>query len=658
MTVFQLKRDSLVLLHLLALLGVGLACYHNSFSGPFIFDDIPWIVENKSLRQLWPLRPLVGTNRPILNLTFAANYAVGGTNVVGYHVVNLLIHLTATVVLYDLIRRTLLLLGNWSKHPSRAAWFAAIVSGLWTAHPLQTQSVTYVVQRSESLMSLLYLLCIYCFLRGIDEQRRYRWHVATVICCWMGMGTKEVMVTAPLAVLLFDMIFVNRRWQTPLKTRLALYAGLFLSWSWVFSNASVTLASTSSSVGSNSQGITGSDYFVSQPQVLLSYLRLFFWPDPLCIDYYATTFRTVSEIAAPGIVILGLFVVCLWALRYRPVVGFPSFMTFLLLAPSSSFLPIADPIVEHRMYLPLACLIVLTVASVWWAVNQLERRCKLSPTTVRAISAVAVLGTLTALTSTTIARNRDYHSVVSLWGSAMEVNPQNPRAFNQLGVELEKSGRHDKAFDYHVEAVRLSNATHRKPLAEYHYSLARSLHRQEHIPEAIFHYQRAIQLRPRSTAVLLNLGIAYCDLGNVDEAIAQYREAIRIRPNYSLAHNNIAIAFAGQCKYDEALNHFEKALKGRPSIPSIRHTVARMLIKMGKPQDGAELYLRLAMEELQSGRRRVAVEILDRALQQIANENRADIVEMIEEQRRKLTQHRSSNARPDPESLTRPSLSR
>src|ERR1043166_178084 len=175
------KRDQLSKFLPVLVILAGLCVYNNSLTGPFIFDDLLSIQDNPRIRTLWPLwEGLSTTSRPVVWLTLAINYAVGGLNVWGYHAVNLAIHILAALVLYALVRRTVLLLVSDSKR-DEATWLAGAVAMIWVVHPLQTQCVTYVIQRGESLMALFYLLTLYC------ATRRGWWHVAAVACCALGI---------------------------------------------------------------------------------------------------------------------------------------------------------------------------------------------------------------------------------------------------------------------------------------------------------------------------------------------------------------------------------------------------------------------------------------------------------------------------------------
>ena len=193
--------------------------YQNSSSGPFIFDDEESIPKNPSIRQLdTALSPPSGigitvSGRPVLNASFALNYAISGSNVVGFHLGNVLIHILAALTLLAVVRWALLSAVFNGKFSTHATALAGFISILWAVHPLQTESVTYTVQRAESLVGLFYLLTIYGFIR-YAAGGRWSWCLLSGSACLLGMGTKEVMATAPFVVFLYDRTFVSGSFRT------------------------------------------------------------------------------------------------------------------------------------------------------------------------------------------------------------------------------------------------------------------------------------------------------------------------------------------------------------------------------------------------------------------------------------------------------------
>ncbi|HEX3728548.1 MAG TPA: hypothetical protein VHV47_02000, partial [Opitutaceae bacterium] len=203
----------------LLLVLLAIAAYAGSLGGKFLYDDVPGIVDNPSIRSLRtalipPAGGLPESGRPLLNLSFALNYAAGGLNPWGYHAVNALIHGLAGAVLFGLV------LGTW--RGAHAVKFAGMIALLWVVHPLQTESVAYVSQRAEALMGLFYLLTLYCFIRG--------WRGLSCLACLCGMACKETMVTAPLLVLLYDRAFVGGSFREAMKRRGRYYLALAATW--------------------------------------------------------------------------------------------------------------------------------------------------------------------------------------------------------------------------------------------------------------------------------------------------------------------------------------------------------------------------------------------------------------------------------------------
>ena len=308
-----------------AILLAGLAAYSNSFRCPFIFDD-KIFVNQPAAQHLWPIRPLLKAPRPVAQFTLALSHSLGG-DVWGYHAFNLTVHLLAALTLFGVVRRTLTLPAlSGAEGPLFAPRFARAstalafcIALLWALHPLQTESVTYIIQRMESLMGLFYLLTLYCFIRAVSHQDtdpvvcgrkaallqgntpgtatdspfpgvlaswwRKKWYAAAVLACALGMGSKEVMVTAPLVVLLYDRTFIAGSFREALRRRWGFYLALAASWLIVSRQIMEAFAPGAKSAGFGFAGVTLLQYARSEPGVILHYLALAFWPSGLCLDY-------------------------------------------------------------------------------------------------------------------------------------------------------------------------------------------------------------------------------------------------------------------------------------------------------------------------------------------------------------------------------------
>ena len=357
-----------------------IAAYGNSFHGPFILDDTPSIVENPSIRHLGsaqvltaPPEALTVVGRPVPNLSLAINYALGRLTVEGYHAVNLAIHILAALVLLGLVRRTLLLPALAARFGPASTGLALAVALVWALHPLQTESVTYIIQRAESLVGLFYLLTFYCLVRGATSAQGWVWYAAAVGACALGMASKEVMVSAPLVALLYDRLFISGSFKEGLRRRWGWY--LALAATWAILGLLVYLSVGRGGSAGFGLGLTAWEYARTQFGCIIHYLRLAFWPNPLVLDYGGSTVSSAAEIVPYAIGVGLLLAATAVALAWRPKWGFLGVWFFAILAPTSSIVPLVGQTeAEHRMYLPLAAVVTLVVLAAYAALERLGRR--------------------------------------------------------------------------------------------------------------------------------------------------------------------------------------------------------------------------------------------------------------------------------------------
>ena len=577
---FHLAMVTLILL-------AGLIAYWNSFEGTFILDDADQILGNTAIHSLWPVSKVIaGTRRPVWKLTLAANYAIGRYEVFGYHLFNLVVHLAAGLTLFGLVRRTLRLPSLPPIDVKSADLLALAMAVIWLVHPLQTQSVTYIAQRTESMMGLFYLLCLYCVLRASQVPRAWPWCVGAVAACWLGMGTKEVMVTAPLVVLLYDRVFLSDSWSKVMRQRWGIYLA-FLAAALVLIVDVVNITKTTNllTAGFQYKEITKHEYLATQGGVILHYLRLVFWPEPLCLDYGWTPARTLLEIFLPCTIVTMLLVASCAAFRRRPALGFLGLSFFLILAPTSSFMPIADLAVEHRMYLPLAPVVILVVFGFCTLAGRVLPHGFARNAGVGGTLLVVVL----ILMARTIDRNTDYHDPVTMWKDVLLTAKRNPRAYNNLGIFVSKNGDAKQAMKYFQEAIKINedyaaaynnlgavlskrgqNAAAAQlfaralgidpKYARAHYNMGSLLAKQGKMAEASIHYERAISIQPRYPNAHYNLGRVYVAQKRLHQAVEHFREALRITPDFLDAANHLAAAYAETGQWDKAVTTAQKAV--------------------------------------------------------------------------------------------------
>jgi protein O-mannosyl-transferase len=522
----------------------AIAAYSRTFSVPLLFDDHYAIADNLTIRHwstaLWPPGDMTTGGRPILNLSLAINYAISGTAVWSYHALNLAIHVLAGLTLFGIVRRTLVLGGltramgdegrgrRTPPHLGTAACgdaalqadatlFACSVALLWTLHPLQTESVTYIVQRAESLMGLFYLLTLYCFIRGAgaNDRRHRAWYALSVAVCLLGMATKEVMISAPLIVLLYDRTFLAGSFREAWRRRWGLHVALAATWLLLLGLVAGAGWDRNGAFGI-AVGLSPWAYWLTQFEAVTRYLWLSVWPHPLVFEYGTFWVNRPAEVARYALAVVGLAVAVLVALWRRPVPGFLGAGFFVILAPTSIMPGRFQMIVEHRMYLPLAAVTTLAAIGIHAAVRRQSWM---------AFAALALgLGLLTAR------RNEDYRSESIIWSDTVAKRPNNERAHNNLGfVWSRMPGR---------------------------------------LNDAVAQFEEALRLKPDYAEAHNNLGSVWSEMpGRSNDAAAQFEEALRVRPGYAEAHNNLANAWATiPGRLNDAIIHYEAALRLKPDF--------------------------------------------------------------------------------------------
>lgn len=568
---------------LLLLTAVGLA-YHNSFSGPFIFDDVPTIVDNPSIRHLaaWrdillPPRGTTTDGRPLLNLSLALNYAWSGVDPWSYHVVNAAIHALAGLTLFGLVRRTFLLPALRERYGPRATSLAFSIALLWLVHPLVTESVTYIVQRAESQMALFYLLTFYAFARAASSRdHSARWLGLSVAACFFGTATKEVTASAPLLVLLYDRTFVTGSFCSAWEKRRAYYLSLATSWLLLAALIASTGGNRSGTVGFGT-GISCFAYWLTQPRAIATYLKLSFWPHPLVFEYGTEWVTRTVQVVPYALLLVPLLGATLFALVRRPGLGFLGAWFFLILAPTSLMPGINQMIVEHRMYLSLIPVVVLTVVFTF----------RLLRDSVFPLH----FGVAVGLALLTAQRNEVYHDEIALWRDTLARRPNNGLAHLSLADYLRRDrqgmrlDRVPEAIEHYQAAIRLVPTS---PIAHANYGA--TLLVVGRIQEAVEEVRYSLQLWPKNAKAHHTLGLAYARTGHLAEAITEFQIALHLDPNLVEAHDNLANALQQTGRPDEAVVHYQAALAAKPDDIDAHYNLANALAGLGRTDDAIRHY--------------------------------------------------------------------
>jgi len=538
------------------------ACYANSLDVPFLFDDPA------------PGVALAYDRRPLVAATFALNRAWSGWATWSYHLVNVLVHVACALLLLGVLRRAMAAAVPALAAATRAR-LASASALLWALHPLQTNAVTYLSQRAESLAVLLYLAHLYAFLRATTSARPARWQGLALLALALALGTKELTATAPVAAFLFDLAFVQRREATlaglgaALRARPVYHAAVAL----------VTLAlglvfvmpvfTGDVTMGLALQGVGALEYLRTQPGVVLHYLRLVIWPSPLILDHGWPIARTPAAWVPQSLVVLALLGASLVLYRRRAWAGYLGLFFFLVLAPTSSVVPIQDAAFEHRMYLPLVAPLVLLVAGARCAARRLAPGASWLPAALAGAAALAA-GLLT------VRRNQDYRDPVRLYAQAVAHAPHHARAHLHLGTELLDAGRLDEAIAALEEGLRL------EPGSVYgHLNLGKAYLQRGDLARALPRLELAAELEddPR---VQDTLGGALLLAGDAPRALAALERALAANPGFAPTHWRRAEALMALGRREEARAGYARALELDPSFAPAHLALATLLLADGR----------------------------------------------------------------------------
>lgn len=586
------------------LAAAGVAIYLNSLAAGFVFDDEPHILRDPSIRDLTDIPAVLAgeLGRPLLKLTLAVNYAIDGFEPRGYHLLNMLVHIGAGLAMYGVIRRTLLR-SRWSGVLCRPApWIAFAVALLWLVHPLNTQAVTYVIQRGESMMGLFCLLTLYCAIRAIDAPRGLVWQGLAVLSCGLGMASKQVMVTTPLLVMLYDRVFLTAPGQGAARSRKGFYGLLCATWIVLIVAGSVWRSfEKGTSAGFGFEALTWYQYALTQPLVILNYLKLSIWPDPLVLDYMWRASHTFFEIdppllatlkiALPAAVMFVLLALTVWGVVRRNCFGYLGAWFFITLAPTSSVFPIADLMFEHRMYLPLAAVVTAAVAVVY-----LLGRCAPDAVFMRGLATVSLTLIVLVLGGLTIRRNLDYRSDLAIWESVVVQRPFNIRGWYNCGnayydesrkdvADQERMAWEDRALTCWHRVLRFLPSDDRA-----HNQIGTVWLAREEYERAIEHFRVALEQCPDEATYHYNLGNAFLGEGDEKAAEVSYERAIERDVDYAKAYNQLGTIQLRRGQLAQATALFWQAMAADEYLRDAYVNLGSLFISVNRPDEAITVY--------------------------------------------------------------------
>jgi tetratricopeptide (TPR) repeat protein len=610
-------------IHVALLVMVTLIIYSNTFQVPFLFDDEGSIQLNPPVHGLanyfgegYNFLP----NRAFCYLTFALNYELGGLNVTGYHIVNLVIHITATLMVYYLVRLTFKtpnLRSTFTTH--QTGMFALVVALFFASHPIQTQAVTYIVQRLSSLATLFYLTSLVCYVRwriGRNESASLvkgiasPWFTLSLVSAVLSMKTKEIAFTLPVIILLYEYSFFG--W--PGRKLLAQMSPLLLTISiipyTVYSRISPsiqsggTLLSDVNTPAYNVVQITRWEYLFTQFSVILTYLRLLILPVSQNLDYDYPVNHTLFEFKTliALLAILSIFLLAVYLFLKSTTTGteettentapssihlyrlasFGILWFFITLSVESSIITIQDVIFEHRLYLPSFGFFLTAVSCGALVVLSLERSLKYINKVTIPIVAIIIL----SLSGATYARNNVWQDWITIWSDTVSKSQNKPRPHNVLGIGYFYALKFDEAMREYQAAVRL------KPdYIEAYYNMGLVYSAKKQRAEAIYMYRKVLSMSAYNAsqyAITYNeIGMNFAELGEMDQAAKSFSESVKHEPDSVEFRNNYAYALMSKGDMEAALQEFQNVLKMSPgnsyATEAIKSIETQKNVSPGKP---------------------------------------------------------------------------
>jgi protein O-mannosyl-transferase len=531
---------------------LGILVYSNTFLCSFHFDDLPSIVGNLSIRNIHHLQAIWNflPRRFILYLSIALNYHFNGLNVFGYHLFNLAVHLVSAVLVWWL---TILTFSTPAMKGQRIASHAGIIAlfaGLvFVAHPIQTQAVTYIVQRAASMAAMFYLasLCLYVKSRCHCERSEAIFYTGSFITAILAMFTKETAITLPLMILLYEYCFLEINWRRAAPFLLTIFI------------IPITMLLTETGAARLHQlqsepGISSIHYLLTQFRVMLTYVRLVFLPIHQNVDYDYPVFKSIFELPVlTGLIFLMAIFYCAKRLfsKYR-LVSFSIFWFFLTLLPESSLLPIKDVIYEHRLYLPMVGFSIFLVSSMYYVFVEYRH----SESEGRRISRylIALTMIIACYSVLTYERNKVWKDEFTLWDDTIQKSPHKPRAYINRALARYDQGDLAQAMSDYNKAIETD-----PNYPDAYYNRGLEYYRQGELPQAFSDFNKVIEIDPGFADAYNNRGLVYFYQGSFSKAISDYSKAIAINPDYAGAYNNRAIVYYRLRQYDKAWGDVRKA---------------------------------------------------------------------------------------------------
>ena len=617
---------------ILLLAAAVFAVYSNILHAPFVFDDRMYIVENGEIRGLSGLWPPSGT-RYVAYLSFALNYTLGGLNPFGYHLVNIVIHIFNSILVYALVAltfRTPVLKESAAARPNLPFFACALSVFIFALHPVQTESITYITQRFASLAALFYLLSLALFIKwrvGQSESKGgYGVYALSLVSAIFAMKTKEISFTLPFVILFYDLAFFNvKPRERALGLAPFLLTLLIIPLAILFPGAAASGIDEKIRRAQLDELLNFSryEYLLTQFRVITTYIKLTLLPAGQNLIYDYRVSRSVFEpaVIASFIFLLSIFSSAVYIFfrsrkagnAYGMLAGAGVLWFFIALSIESSIIPIRDVIFEHRLYLPLAGA-ALSISAIFLFAADFAQRKTAAASKAFAFIALAIVAALGAAGHD---RNLLWKEPVKLYEDIVRKSPQRASVHFDLGKLYKDAGRGDDAVREYKKAIALDpdyaaphtnlgnlyldNGLSGLAMEEYraalrikpsdvnaHYNFGRAYSALSMNNEALNEFWQVLSLDPEHVEAHNHIGNIFLGAGKLDIAEKEYMTALRLRPDYALGHNNLGNVHYLAGRLDLAEDEYKSAIKLDPRSDEARHNLGVVLLKKGMNERAAE----------------------------------------------------------------------
>ncbi len=545
-------------------------CYSNSFYGAFVFDDIRSILNSKAVKDFGNLSRIyqAAPLRFLPNLTFSLNYFLGKRNPFSYHLLNFLIHLATCYLVFFFVSHLLALSGIGKQKKIVQHLLSLFACLLFAVHPIQTQAVSYIVQRMSLMAAFFYLLTLFLYLKLaakyaqpslkkiIKDKQFIFYYFISLLTQLAAFFSKENTASLPFAILLTEYLFFSQSLRKFFKRVILLWPYFLVFFFVYFYLLKINIAVSPDltvdlpSAAQNS-GISRKEYLLTQQSVIVTYIRLLFFPVNQNLDYDYPITRDFYSLQSllPLSFLLALFFLSFWLVRKNRLLAYGIFFFFISLSIESSIIPIADVINEHRLYLPSFGFVIF-VSVVYYLIYR-----RLCSNQFRRLFIVFGLLVLIVFSVATYRRNIVWQSDFSLWSDVLKKSPNKARAHLNMGIAYAGQNLYQEAIDELNIAIQMDEDSF-----EAYNNLGAVYTRLGKKEEAQKYYQIALDINPASVIARYNLAENFLSQGEKEKALMQFQKLLDIYSDFAPAYDKLGVIYFQKGDLDQAKAFFQKAI--------------------------------------------------------------------------------------------------